>query len=64
MKRKSSGKQVVLTKREAEALMTAADLAVHVYGAPDCPKCARAFFSAVEKIDVAFKLGVTDAPAS
>ena len=57
---KPAGRSVCLTKREAEALMAAVDMAVHVYGTPDCPKCERSLFSAVRKLDVTFSLGVTD----
>lgn len=61
-KSKTVGKLVRLTKREAEVLVGAAHLAAHVYGEPDCGKCNKAFWSAVEKLDRTFKLEVlTDA---
>lgn len=56
MKTKMREKIVRLTKREAEMLVASAQAALHVYGAPDCPKCEKAFWSAVEKLDSIFKL--------
>jgi hypothetical protein len=54
-------KIVRLTKKEATAIMTGLEIAVRETGGPDCPKCAKAFFSAVEKLDKAFKFGICDA---
>lgn len=56
--KKQTGKLIRLAKREAEVLMTAMDMAIHVYGPPECPKCEKSFFSVVEKLDSAFSLGV------
>jgi hypothetical protein len=53
-------KIVRLTKKEAAAIMTGLDLAVKHAGPPECEKFAKVFFSAVEKLDKAFKLGVCD----
>jgi hypothetical protein len=49
-----------LTKREAAAIMTGLEIAVRHCGPPDCPKVAKHFFSAVEKLDKAFKFGVCE----
>jgi len=52
-------KSIKFTKREAEVVMGAIDLAVKECGVPDCcEKCFKAFWSAVEKLDTAFDLGV------
>lgn len=52
-------KNIKFTKREAEVVMGAIDLAVKENGVPDCcEKCFNAFWSAVEKLDTAFDLGV------
>lgn len=51
-------KEVRLTKREAEVLMSGIELAVSEFGTPDCPKCEKAFWSAIKKIDATFSLGV------
>lgn len=50
-------KSIKLTKREAEVVMTAIDLAVQEFGVPDCPKCLKAFWSVVRKLDETFELG-------
>lgn len=57
-------KNIGLTKREAEVVMTAIDLAVQEFGVPDCPKCLKAFWSAVRKLDEAFDLGAIPEAAS
>jgi uncharacterized FAD-dependent dehydrogenase len=51
-------KIIRLTKKEATALMTGLELAVRHCGAPECPKVAKSFFSAIEKLDKAFKFGI------
>lgn len=46
---------VFLSKKEAEAVMSAIDQLFHVYpGGPDCPKCAKALWRALKKVDAAF----------
>jgi hypothetical protein len=52
-------KIIRLTKKEASALMTGLELAVRHCG-PPCPHMAKNFFSAVEKLDKAFKFGVCE----
>jgi len=50
---------VFLTKREAVALFDALEILFSEYpGGPECPKCAKHLFSAIEKVNVAFSLGV------
>lgn len=50
---------VFLTKREANAVMSALDELFSVYpGGPDCPKCAKSLWKAIEKIDAAFGMNI------
>jgi len=57
MKTKSKTRPVNFTKREAEALFQALDvLFEHFPGGPECPKCAKALWRAIEKIDETFEL--------
>ena len=53
-------KIIRLTKKEATAIMTGLEIAVRNFGPPDSPSVAKSFFSAVEKLDKAFKFGVCE----
>lgn len=56
---------VFLTKREANSVMAAIDQLFSVYpGGPDCPKCAKALWRAIEKIDTAFGMKILQEEAS
>ncbi len=61
MKTKAKTVAVHFTKREAEALFSALDTLFEEYpGGPSCPKCAKALWRAIQKIDEAFEFGVLE----
>lgn len=56
---KAKEKTIRLTKREAVALLDSLEMAMAHFGPPRCRQCAKPLFSAVEKLDEAFQLGIT-----
>jgi hypothetical protein len=55
---------VFLAKREAEAVMDALDRLFEDYpGGPGCPKCAKALWKAIHKIDAAFGMNIFEQEA-